>query len=357
METNNQTELKILHIGEDPEFNSHVKFENCRAEIISLDNSFSLCQWVKMNGLPDGIVCEKKIPGDDAFAIFDFWIEHFDLDYKIPFLILEDKKNQETIEKALQLKIDDVYEKPVSAETIISRILFLKKIKPLGKTVSTSRVLPQKYHTPFFKRTFDFLLAVIGLIIISPIVLLIGIAIKIESRGKVYAISKRVGTGYQVFDLYKLRSRYSVPDKRSQELSHLNQYLKEAHPVSPEKEGENDPRLTKVGYIINKTGIDRWLQLINVIKGDISIVGNRPILLFEAELLTIGDWRDRLYAPAGMTGLWKIKSHKKYKSLSFENRKLLDNKYVRIAKRKYPFWKDLLIILRTALAIFQKKNV
>ncbi|MBA4410114.1 MAG: sugar transferase [Bacteroidota bacterium] len=357
METNNQVMLKIIHIGADPEFNSPIKFENYTVEINTTDNPFSVAQWVTANGLPDGVICEKNISGDDAFNFFDFWIEQFDNGKKIPFIILDDEKNQETVEKALQLKIDDVYTKPVSAETMISRILILKKIKPLTHNDSISQFTPQFYHTPFFKRTFDLLFALLGLLLISPLLLLIGIAIKIESRGKVHSISKRVGTGYWVFDLYNLRSRYSNPDKRFQELSHLNQYLKEAHPAYSEKDVENDPRLTKMGYIIHKTGIDKWLQLINVIKGDLSLVGNRPILLYEAEMLTVGDWNDRFQGPAGLTGLWKIKSHRSYKSLSSEDRKRLDNKYADIAKRKYPFWKDLLIILRTIPAIVQKKNV
>jgi lipopolysaccharide/colanic/teichoic acid biosynthesis glycosyltransferase len=357
MEPNNLVKLKILHIGADPEFNSPIKFENYSVDIISADNPFMVSQWITANGLPDGIVCEKRIPGDNAFVFFDFWIEQFDNENKIPFIILDDEKNNETIEKALLLKIDDVYTKPVGAETIISRILTLKKIKPYSNPDSISKSAPHKYTITFFKRTFDLLLASLGLILISPLLLILAIAIKIESRGKSYSITKRVGTGYRVFDFYNLRSRYSNPDKRFQELSHLNQYLKEAHPKYAEKNQENDPRLTKVGYIIHKTGIDRWLQLLNVIKGDLSLVGNRPIRLYEAEMLTVGEWNDRFQGPAGLTGLWKIKSHRNYKSLSTEDRKLLDNKYLKIAKRKYPFWKDLLIILRTIPAIFQKKNI
>lgn len=357
MELSKPVKFKILHIGADPEFNSPIKFENFIVDIISIDNPFSVCQWVTANGLPDGIVCDKRIPGDDAFDFFDFWIEHFDHGKKIPFIILDDEKNQETIEKALKLKIDDVYTKPVNAETIASRIHFLKKIKPLSDPDSIIKTATKWYQITFFKRILDLIFASLGLLIISPLLLIVCVAIKIESRGKVYSISQRVGTGFKVFNLYNLRSRYSIPDKRSQELSHLNQYLKEAHPVYAEKNAENDPRLTKVGYIIHKTGIDKWLQLINVIKGDLSLVGNRPILLFEAELLTVDDWNDRINGPAGMTGLWRIKTHRNYKSLPTEDRKILDNRYSKIAIRKYPFWKDLLIILRTIPALFQKKNV
>jgi lipopolysaccharide/colanic/teichoic acid biosynthesis glycosyltransferase len=357
MEPNNLVKLKILHIGADPEFNSPVKLENFSAEIISVDNVFMVSQWINANGLPDGIVCDMKLPADDAFVFFDFWIGHFDSETKIPFIILDDEKNKKNVEKAIQLKIDDVYTKPIDAETLINRILSLKKIKPLSNSGSIIKSVPTNYQITFFKRLFDLLFASLGLIITSPVLVILALAIKIESKGKIYSISKRVGTGYRVFDLYNLRTRYSDTDKRFHDLSHINQYLKEAHPNYAERHQENDPRLTRVGFIIHKTGIDRWLQLINVIKGDLTLVGNRPIRMYEAEMLRIVDWNDRIQGPAGLTGLWKIKSHKNYKTLSTEDRKLLDNKYYRIARRKYPFWKDLLIILRTVPAIFQKKNV
>jgi len=357
MEISKPVKLKILHVGADPEFNSPIKFDNYLVDIITIDNPFSVCQWVISNGLPDGIVCDKSIAEDDAFSFHQFWIDQFDIQSNIPFIILDEERNQNTIEKAVQLKIDDVYTKPVGAETLLSRILFLKKIKPLAELDSSNKTTAKWYQITFFKRTFDLILASLGLLISSPLLLIIVLAIKIESRGKIYSISQRVGTGFKLFNLYNLRSRYSNPDKRSQELSHLNQYLKEAHQANTEKSNENDPRLTKVGFIIHKTGVDKWLQLINVLKGDLSLVGNRPIRLFEAELLTVSDWYDRINGPAGMTGLWRIKTHRNYRSLPAEDRKFLDNRYSKIAIRKYPFWKDLLIILRTIPALVQKKNV
>lgn len=402
MEKSNKEMLKILHIGADPEFNSPIAYENYLVEIDTTDNPFSASQWIKSKGLPDAIICERKLPGGNGFGFYDFWIEQFDNEHKIPFIMLDDEKNQETINKAIQKKIDDVYVKPTKTEILISRILILKKVKPLAKLNETSEKLVLKpYKTPFFKRTFDILSASIGLLLISPILLIFIIAIRIESKGKVYYISKRVGSGYKVFDFYKLRSMYTNADKRMKELAHLNQYLKEAstlnsgatnhhlHPLphpdrantstligddsvvseadhirtKKEKQDtafvkfENDPRITKVGHIIRKLSIDELPQLINVIKGDMSIVGNRPLPTYEAELLTTNDWADRFYGPAGITGLWQVEARGKTKTMSPEERKSLDNKYAEIAKSPFSFWKDIWIILRTIPAVFQKENV
>ncbi|MEI8112103.1 MAG: sugar transferase [Bacteroidia bacterium] len=402
METNNPDKLKILHIGADPEFDSPVVFEHFKVEISTADNPFSASQWISENGLPDAIVCERKLPGSNGFGFFDFWVEQFDPGRKVPFILLDDEKNQETFVKALQKKIDDVYIKPTPVETLISRILILRKVKPLTVGGQLTVTVPFKpYKTPFFKRTFDIVSASIGLILISPLLLIFVLAIRLESKGKVYYISKRVGSGYKAFDFYKLRSMYTNADKRLKELAHLNQYKQEATIIpadqdisrkpaevqaatkeasqlfgddrnvsetehlktKKEKQAtafvkfENDPRITKVGHIIRKLSIDELPQLINVIKGDMSIVGNRPLPMYEAELLTTDDWTERFHGPAGITGLWQVEARGKSSKMSPEERKGLDNKYSEIARSKFSFWKDIWIILRTIPAVFQKENV
>lgn len=194
---------------------------------------------------------------------------------------------------------------------------------------------------------------------------------------------------------------YTNADKRLKELAHLNQYKKEAEIIpadqdisrkpaevqaatkeafqligddsqvsetehlkaKKEKQAtafvkfENDPRITKVGQIIRKLSIDELPQLINVIKGDMSIVGNRPLPMYEAELLTTDDWTERFHGPAGITGLWQVEARGKSSKMSPEERKGLDNKYSEIARSKFSFWKDIWIILRTIPAVFQKENV
>jgi lipopolysaccharide/colanic/teichoic acid biosynthesis glycosyltransferase len=399
---NHTEKLKILHIGADPEFISTINFDNYLVELSNAGNPFSASQWISGHGLPDAIICEKKLPGSNGFGFYDFWIEQFDPEKKIPFILLDVEKNHETFFKALQRKIDDLYIKPTPVETIISRILILRKIKPLTAKEPESKNNPFKpYKTPFFKRTFDIVSAFIGLILILPLLLIFVVAIRLESKGKVYYISKRVGSGYKIFDFYKLRSMYTNADKRLKELAHLNQYGKAAIIIPPDKDislkrtkdkpakkevsqlfgdnsyisetehlnakkgkqatafvkFENDPRITKVGHIIRKLSIDELPQLINVIKGDMSIVGNRPLPMYEAELLTTDDWTERFHGPAGITGLWQVEARGKSSKMSPEERKGLDNKYSEIAKSSFSFWKDIWIILRTIPAVFQKENV
>jgi len=132
------------------------------------------------------------------------------------------------------------------------------------------------------------------------------------------------------------------------------------HIVNKKKESEgtfikisNDPRITKVGKILRNTSIDELPQLFNVLKGDMSIVGNRPLPLYEAEKITTDQFAMRFLAPAGITGLWQVTKRGKSGPMSEEERMELDNDYA----RNYSFWRDIKIILRTVPALFQKDNV
>jgi lipopolysaccharide/colanic/teichoic acid biosynthesis glycosyltransferase len=116
---------------------------------------------------------------------------------------------------------------------------------------------------------------------------------------------------------------------------------------------ENDPRITRVGRIIRKYSIDELPQLINILKGDMSVVGNRPLPLYEAELLTSDEYIDRFLAPAGLTGLWQVEKRGDSGKMSAEERKMLDIKYA----KTFSFWLDIKIILKTVTAFVQKENV
>ncbi|UII77952.1 sugar transferase [Flagellimonas sp. HMM57] len=280
----------------------------------------------------------------------------------------------------------------------MDRVQFLKELKT---NLNKEKILIPKgsikeYKIGFWKRTFDIAVAGTALLLGSPFLLLFIIAIRLESKGKVYYISKRVGTGYKIFDFYKLRSMYPDADKRLKEFQHLNQYVHEDQAQSEEeniveddyefkgtvlfgddtevnesfhnnkrKESaksafvkfDNDPRITKVGKIIRKLSIDELPQLINVLKGDMSIVGNRPLPLYEAEMLTTDEWTDRFNGPAGITGLWQVEARGRSSKMSPEERKTLDIKYVEYANSKNAFLIDMWIVLRTFRAVFQKENV
>ena len=116
---------------------------------------------------------------------------------------------------------------------------------------------------------------------------------------------------------------------------------------------ENDPRVTKVGKFIRKTSIDELPQLFNILKGDMSIVGNRPLPLYEAEKLTADASIDRFMAPAGLTGLWQVEERGKGGMMSAEERKQLDITY----GQTYNFMLDMKILFRTFTSMIQKGNV
>jgi len=116
---------------------------------------------------------------------------------------------------------------------------------------------------------------------------------------------------------------------------------------------ENDPRVTKVGQFIRKYSIDELPQLFNILKGDMSVVGNRPLPLYEAEKLTADSNIDRFMAPAGLTGLWQVEERGKGGNMSAEERKQLDITY----GQTYCFTLDMKILFRTIFAFVQKENV
>lgn len=266
-----------------------------------------------------------------------------------------------------------------------------------------------RFKIPLWKRVFDVLFAIIVLILTSPIFILTAIAIRLESKGPVIFKSKRVGANYTIFNFLKFRSMYQDAEERLKEVAKEagNQYAEmskkaEKTPMpmpdfgmggnmmisddtdmmiaddevmlvgddfvisetdySKEKKEEidnafvkieNDPRVTKVGKFIRKFSIDELPQLINILKGDMSVVGNRPLPLYEAEKLTIDTSIDRFMAPAGLTGLWQVEERGKGGMMSAEERKQLDIKY----GQTYNFWLDMKILFRTFFAFVQKENV
>lgn len=400
----NATENKplLLYIGNDALLMSaFVQFSD-RVELVQRSNALQASKWLQEKNKPDGVLCEIDLPGQNGLDFFTSFTNQFNKDKRIPFILLNNEQDASVKKTALQLKVDDFFIKPIDIPKIIDRISFLKEIKPRLNQTTQKKHYEKKegYKIGVLKRLFDIVVASTALLLASPILIAFVIAIRIESKGKVYYISKRVGTGYKIFNFLKLRSMYPDADKRLKELEHLNQYAeqgkKEETPnvESSQKqtvkktegntvlfgdeavidEGlhierkkgaqerafvkfENDPRITKVGHIIRKLSIDELPQLINVIKGDMSIVGNRPLPLYEAELLTTDDWTNRFNGPAGITGLWQVEARGKTSKMSPEERKGLDNKYVEIANSNFAFWKDIWIILRTIPAVFQKENV
>ncbi|MEO9513148.1 MAG: sugar transferase [Flavobacteriaceae bacterium] len=398
MEVISDKKLRLLYVGADEKIAEQFTDCNEKVEFHIAKNSLLAIKWLEEHENADAILCQKQIPGQSGIEFHNIIKEKFGDNYTIPFILVAKSKDKNDLSEAVKNGIDDFYVQPFSTKNILDRIQFLKELKANLKKqkITSSKGSSKGYQIGFWKRSFDIAVAGVALLLASPLLLLFIIAIRLESKGKVYYISKRVGTGYKIFDFYKLRSMYPDADKRLKEFQHLNQYVHDddedlqdenvEHSSAPSKgtlligddsevdevqhnnrrkesaksafvKFDNDPRITKVGKIIRKLSIDELPQLINVLKGDMSIVGNRPLPLYEAEVLTTDGWTNRFNGPAGITGLWQVEARGRSSKMSPEERKELDIKYVEYANSKNAFLIDLWIVLRTFRAVFQKENV
>ncbi len=306
--------------------------------------------------LPKIIIIESSTPTNELFEMAQFISLHNELS-AIPFVVEVTNAAQSEKSAFKKLKfVDDIISiKDYTADKIQNKVNFLNKIKkaivhqPQPQLIETAMPQPAMKFSPM-KRLFDILVSGTALILLSPILLLIAIAIRLESKGPVFYISKRAGKGYQIFNFYKFRTMYKDADKRVKELQHLNQYNTNGDgPVFFKI--DNDPRITKIGKFLRNTSIDEIPQLFNVLIGDMSLVGNRPLPLYEAASLTTDEWAKRFMAPAGITGLWQIKKRGQ-SEMSIEERINLDINYA----DKYNFLYDLWIMAHTPSALIQKTN-
>jgi lipopolysaccharide/colanic/teichoic acid biosynthesis glycosyltransferase len=275
----------------------------------------------------------------------------------VPLVLYTPRFDQSAKELALKLGVDE-YHNGAITYAFLKRIEFIKKLKNYknqrgNKPYVTAQVMDEipKIKLWTLKRTFDIVVSALALLILSPIMLLIAVIIKLESRGPIFYISKRAGAGYKIFNFYKFRSMRVGADDELQKLAHLNQYG-ESQQNGVFFKIKNDPRVTSFGNFIRNTSLDELPQLINVLLGDMSLVGNRPLPLYEAEKLTKDQIAWRFLAPAGITGLWQVTKRGK-DNMSPEERIALDMEYA----MKNSFWLDMKILISTIPALLQKEKV
>jgi lipopolysaccharide/colanic/teichoic acid biosynthesis glycosyltransferase len=304
--------------------------------------------------IPDIILVEVD-KDEQCFKLVDRLRQNFLLNGLI-IVMLSTRKDKKLVQKAMQLKLHDFYTYPFSTSDLRERLNFLVKFKLIRpKLIELSKEVDITYKMPFGKRFLDLFIAGGMFICLLPIMAIVAIAVKIDSKGPVFYRSKRVGTGYKVFDFYKFRSMRTDADQQ------LAQMAVENNQYAAEEEGsskaafvkiKNDPRITKLGNFLRSSSLDELPQLFNIIRGDMSVVGNRPLPVYEAEMLTSNEWSMRFLGPAGLTGLWQISKRGK-EDMSERERKKLDNFYA----QKYSLWLDLKIIWGTVPALFQKEKV
>ncbi len=330
----------------------------------------------------------------------------------IYIILLTDQLTAEERDTYQKCGINDTLNIAASVTELNKKIQFISDRESIMFDDQISKKHILRFKIPLWKRLFDIFFSGLAIIFLSPVFILTAIAIKLESPGPVLFKSKRVGTNYTIFDFLKFRSMYTDAEKRLKEVSKTagNQYAEKPEEEEPhatitaplgdeaemammamgmesdmmisdeevmlvgddfvvaesdfskQKEEEinnafvkieNDPRVTKVGRFIRKYSIDELPQLFNILKGDMSIVGNRPLPLYEAEKLTADSSIDRFMAPAGLTGLWQVEERGKGGMMSAEERKQLDIIY----GQTYNFMLDMKIIFRTLTSFVQKENV
>ena len=183
------------------------------------------------------------------------------------------------------------------------------------------------------KRAMDIVLATLILIVLSPVLLAVAIAVKLDSRGPVLYFSERFGKKGRVFRCIKFRTMVRDAEKRRADVMHMNERDGVLFKIS------NDPRITKLGRFLRKYSLDELPQFFNVLRGDMSIVGPRPPLASEVKEYKLNHLR-RLDVMPGITGLWQVQARQ---DPSFDNYISLDVAYI----ENWSIWLDLMIIGRT----------
>ncbi|MBV9760560.1 MAG: sugar transferase [Acidobacteriaceae bacterium] len=192
----------------------------------------------------------------------------------------------------------------------------------------------------FVKRILDLLVSSISVVILAPLLLLVSILIKLTSPGPVLFIQKRVGLHKRPLRVYKFRTMSVDAEQRMREIEHLNEA---SGPVFKIK---NDPRITPIGKILRKTSVDELPQLFNVIKGEMSLVGPRPLPVRDYEGFS-EDWQRRRFSvKPGITCLWQVQGRS---SIAFQQWMELDLEYI----EKWSLWLDVQILLQTIPAVLK----
>ncbi|WP_455583552.1 sugar transferase [Lactiplantibacillus pentosus] len=178
------------------------------------------------------------------------------------------------------------------------------------------------------KRLFDIVAATCGIVVLSPLMIIIAVLIKAEDHGPIFYEQIRVGKNGKTFKMYKFRSMFVNADK-------MLDKLKEKNDVDgPMFKMKNDPRVTKVGHFIRKHSLDELPQFLNVIKGDMSLVGPRPPLPSEVSEYSDYD-KQRLYVTPGCTGLWQATERNE---VGFNEMVQIDIQYIQRASFTFDLW-------------------
>ncbi len=196
------------------------------------------------------------------------------------------------------------------------------------------------------KQVFDRLIAALSLLALSPLLLMLALCIRIKDPGPVLFAHRRIGKGGKPFYCLKFRTMTVNADPIL--ARHLEQHPDAAQEWRETQKLRNDPRVTPLGAMLRRTSLDELPQLINILKGDMSLVGPRPIVLDEVSHYGSAI-RDYMAVRPGLTGLWQVSGRS---DVGYRERVMLDQQYV----RQRNFWIDIGIMLRTVSVVLRQQG-
>ena len=213
----------------------------------------------------------------------------------------------------------------------------------MEQSVVAQTVQPnQSIYYRFFKRSLDIVASFLGIIVLSPLFVIVAALIYKEDKGNVIFTQERNGLNNQIFKMYKFRSMITNAPAMRAELGKYNEL------DGPAFKMKDDPRITKIGAFIRRTSIDELPQLVNVLKGEMSLVGPRPLPTYETAECNAYQLQ-RLLVKPGITCYWQISGRS---DISFEEWIEMDLRYIREAG----FWTDIKILLMTVKAVLTGKG-
>ncbi len=366
----------LLYIGQSNERIKRLEEFIARHRVITIHNTYQAISWLTSHKLPALAMLSTTATGLHPPDFVSFVREHMSL-HSLPLIILTDRPEDSDIQG-----VDRVLLFPVDEVSLSKQIIDLLNSRDSdGEQSCMGRGVRCR-----IKRVIDILISIVVLILLAPLLLVVAALLKLESRAApVFYIADRAGQGYKTFRLYKFRTMIPDADQRLSGLAPKNLYntpsvatdggsvqgmdmekdellfsdngtVREQDVLNREESTfmkiKDDPRITRLGRFLRKTSIDELPQLFNVLKGDMSIVGNRPLPLYEAEQLTTDAWAERFLAPAGLTGLWQVTKRGKA-DMSETERIELDNYYA----QNFSISTDIKILLKTIPALIQKEDV
>lgn len=399
--------VTYIYVGTNKDIYKHFQEINQNAFVV-FDSCNNSQNYIKNIDEDECIIVfyEKKNLDEDVDII-----KHCkQLNKHIYVILVTEKLDSYTASIYLSAGVNDTAAPDVTRERFLKAMRFItNNYKYFFEPAERPKGQIKEFILPAWKRAFDIIFSLIAIIALSPLMIFIYFAVLFTSKTNPIYKSKRAGSNYKVFDFLKFRSMYPDADARLAEYKKNNQYKIENTNAKEEEETKqnniansklvfddnstlvfddnsaqevvlisddtqilekeyvanktieqnnsfikllHDPRVTPIGRFIRKYSIDELPQLFNVLMGDMSIVGNRPLPLYEAEMLTSDEYIERFMAPAGITGLWQVEKRGGTNVMSAKERKMLDIKYA----NNFSLVLDIQIILKTITAFIQKSD-